>query len=56
MKPEDIERIKDLLPTELCSSEIRSRIAADILRRAVFSARMENVRDLDAAEMSRRGI
>ena len=40
MKPEDIERVKDLLPTSLGSAEIRSQIAADILRRSVFSARM----------------
>lgn len=46
MKPEDIERIKDLLPTSLGSDEIRGKIAADILRRSVFSARMENARYL----------
>ena len=46
MKPEDIERIKDLLPTSLGSEEIRGKIAADILRRSVFSARMENARYL----------
>ena len=46
MKPEDIERIKDLLPTSLGSDEIREQIAADILRRSVFSARMENARYL----------
>ena len=40
MKPEEIERIKDLLPTTLGSEEIRGTIAADILRRSVFSARM----------------
>ena len=40
MKPEDIERVKDLLPTSLGSDEIRREIAADILRRSVFSARM----------------
>lgn len=40
MKPEDIERIKSLLPTTLGSEEIRGTIAADILRRSVFSARM----------------
>ena len=40
MTPEEIERIKDLLPTDLGSEEIRGRIAADILRRSVFSARM----------------
>lgn len=40
MKPEEIERIKDLLPTTLGSEEIRRQIAADILRRSVLSARM----------------
>ena len=40
MKPEDLERIKSLLPTTLGSEEIRGTIAADILRRSVFSARM----------------
>ena len=40
MKPEDIIRIKDLLPTSLGSEEIREQIAGDILRRSVFSARM----------------
>ena len=40
MKPADIQRIKDLLPTTLGSEEIRGTIAADILRRSVFSARM----------------
>jgi len=40
MRPEDIERVKELLPTELGSDEIREQIAADILRRSVFSARM----------------
>lgn len=46
MKPEDIERVKNLLPTSLGSDEIRGKIAADILRRSVFSARMENARYL----------
>lgn len=46
MKPEDIERVKDLLPTSLGSDDIRREIAADILRRAVFSARMESARYL----------
>ena len=46
MKPEDIERIKDLLPTSLGSEEIRREIAADILRRSVFTARMESARYL----------
>lgn len=40
MKPEDIIRIKELLPTSLGSAEIREKIAADILRRSLFSARM----------------
>ena len=40
MTPEDIQRVKDLLPTTLGSEEIRGTIAADILRRSVFSARM----------------
>ena len=46
MKPEDIERVKDLLPTSLGSDEIRDQIAADILRRSVFTARMEDMRYL----------
>lgn len=46
MKPEDIERIKDLLPTSLGSDEIRERYAREILQRSVFSARMEHVRYL----------
>lgn len=46
MKPEDIERIKDLLPTTLGSAEIRERYAREILQRSVFSARMENARYL----------
>lgn len=29
MKPEDVERIKDLLPTDLGSEEYRGKIAAD---------------------------
>lgn len=40
MTPEEIERVKELLPTTLGSEEIRRTIAADILRRSVFSARM----------------
>lgn len=35
-----IERLKDLLPTDLASSEIREHYARDILERSVFSARM----------------
>ena len=46
MKPEDIERIKDLLPTSLGSDEIREQYAREILQRSVFSARMENARYL----------
>ena len=42
MKPEDIEHIKELLPTSLGSAEIREQIAADILRRSIVSARMEH--------------
>lgn len=40
MKPSDIIRIKELLPTTLGSEEIREKIAGDILRRSIFSARM----------------
>ena len=40
MKPEEIARIKALLPTSLGSEEIREKIAADILRRSIFSSRM----------------
>ena len=36
----EIMRIKDLLPTELGSDEVRERYAQDLLRRSVFSARM----------------
>ena len=46
MNAADIQRIKDLLPTSLGSAEIRENIAADILRRSVFSARMESARHL----------
>ena len=42
MNPADIMRIKELLPTDLGSDELREQIAADILRRSVFSARMES--------------
>ena len=48
MKPEDIMRLKELLPTSLGSAEIREQIARDILRRSVFSARMEFARHLAA--------
>lgn len=40
MNPADVIRIKVLLPTDLGSAEIRERIAIDILRRSIFSARM----------------
>lgn len=46
MTPADIIRIKELLPTSLGSAEYREQIAADILRRSVFSARMESARYL----------
>lgn len=40
MRAEDIERVKELLPTSLGSAEIRDQIATEILQRSVFSARM----------------
>lgn len=40
MKPADIERIKEILPTDLGSEEIRGTFAAEILQRSVFSAHM----------------
>jgi len=40
MNPADIIRIKELLPTAMGSDELREQVAADILRRSVFSARM----------------
>ena len=46
MTAEQIELIKALLPTSLGSEQIRTSIAADILRQSVFSARMENARYL----------
>lgn len=46
MKPEDIIKIKEILPTSLGSDEIRTRFASDILRRSIFSARMESARYL----------
>lgn len=46
MTAADIIRIKDLLPTAMGSDELREQVAADILRRSVFSARMENARYL----------
>lgn len=53
-KAEEIVRIKALLQTTLGSEELREQVAADILARAVFSARMasrpylETVRDVCA--------
>lgn len=41
MRPEDIIKIKELLPTSLGTDEIRERYASDILRRSIFSAKME---------------
>ena len=58
MSPAEIERLKELLPTSLGSAELREQIAADILRRSVFSARMEwarylaEVRDVASAMLS----
>lgn len=46
MNAADIIRIKVLLPTAMGSDELREQIAADILRRSVFSARMESARYL----------
>ena len=46
MTAEQIEMIKQLLPTALGSAEIRSSIASQILRQSVFSARMESARYL----------
>ena len=46
MNAADIIRIKDLLPTAMGSDELREQVAADILRRSVFSARMESARYL----------
>ena len=46
MTAEQLEIIKALLPTSLGSEELRSSVAADILRQSVFSARMENARYL----------
>lgn len=57
MKPEDIERIKELLPTSLGSAEIREQYAREILQRSIVVSRMENMRYLSkvrevAAELS----
>ena len=46
MDPAEIIRIKNLLPTDLGSDEVREQLAADILRRSIFSARMEDLRHL----------
>lgn len=46
MDPAEIIRIKDLLPTDLGSDVVREQLAADILRRSIFSARMEDLRHL----------
>ncbi len=40
MDQEAVQRVRELLPTTLGSEEIRERIAADILRRSIFSAQM----------------
>lgn len=42
-----IAEIRDLLPTSLGSAGIRARIAEDVLRRSVFSARVSNAIFLD---------
>lgn len=44
MKPADIIRLKELLPTSLGSAEYREQFAADILRRSIISARIEEAR------------
>ena len=46
MDAAEIIRIKELLPTAMGSDELREQVAADILRRSVFSARMESARYL----------
>ena len=48
MDPAEIIRIKALLPTDLGSDEVKEQVAADILRRSIFSARMEDLRHLAA--------
>ena len=42
MRVAEIMRLKELLPTNLGSAEIREQIATDILQRSIFSARMES--------------
>lgn len=42
MTPESIMRLKELLPTAMGSEDIRENIAGDILRRSIFTARMES--------------
>ena len=44
--PEHLIRVKELLPTTLGSDAIREQYASDILRRSIFSARMESARYL----------
>lgn len=46
MNAAEVIRLKNLLPTSLGSDEMRERIAKEILRRSVFSARMESARYL----------
>lgn len=46
MTAAEIQRLKDLLPTALGSAELRGKTAAEILRRSVFSARVETARYL----------
>ena len=46
MNPADIIRIKELLPTDLGNDELKERVAADILRCSIVSARMESARYL----------
>ena len=46
MTPADIQRLKEILPTTLGSEDIREKIASDVLRRSIFSARMESARYL----------
>lgn len=46
MNAAEVIRLMNLLPTSLGSDEIRERIAKEILRRSVFSARMESARYL----------
>ena len=58
MKPEDIQRVKDLLPTDFGSDEIKTRYAREILQRSIFSARMSaahylaKIRDVTTAMLA----